>query len=84
MTTASTAANATPRGTVDFATELWDEPAVVLKRVEQSATLAATLSRYFRKRAEVEQKYGKELSSLHASVGPSSDTLITFLGGKVF
>ena len=29
---------------VEFAVELWDEPGIVLKRVEHAATLAAALS----------------------------------------
>ncbi len=64
--------------------QLWDEPAIVLKRVEHAASLAATLSKYFRKRADAEQKYGKELASLHSgAVSAPTEAMIAYLGGSV-
>jgi hypothetical protein len=64
--------------------QLWDEPAIVLKRVEHAASLAAALSKYFRKRADAEQKYGKELASLHSgAVGAPTEAMIAYLGGSV-
>ena len=62
---------------------LWDDLDQVVKRCEHGVAVGNQLVKMIKRRADIEQRYAKDLSSLHGAVAPSADPLCTFLGGSL-